>query len=71
MRSKAGKTGTGAQMLDAAQKRAALIEHLVSASSLADELGDGTLGFLIERAIDQARARQVSAITAPKIGHHK
>jgi hypothetical protein len=30
-------------MLDAAQKCAALIEHLVSASSLADELGDGTL----------------------------
>jgi hypothetical protein len=49
-------------MLDAARKRAALIEHLVSASSLADELDDGTLGFLIERAIDEAQARQVDAI---------
>jgi hypothetical protein len=53
-------------MLDAARKRAVLIEHLVSASSLAEELGDGTLGFLIERAIDEAHARQVDGIDLPK-----
>jgi hypothetical protein len=39
----------------------------LSTSSLADELGDGTLGFLIERAIDEARARQIDSIdSAPK-----
>jgi hypothetical protein len=46
-------------MLDAAQKRAALIEHLESARGIASELGDGTTEHLIERAMDQARVDQV------------
>jgi hypothetical protein len=49
-------------MLKAAQKRTALIEHLVSAVGLADELGDSTLGYLIERALDEARSKQMTAI---------
>jgi hypothetical protein len=49
-------------MLKASQKRTALIEHLVSALGLADELGGGTLGYLIERALDEARSQQVTAI---------
>jgi hypothetical protein len=49
-------------VLNTASKRAALIEHLASALGLADELGDSTLGFLIERAVDEARANQVTAI---------
>jgi len=49
-------------MLQAAQKRTALIDHLLSALGLADELGDSTLGYLIERALDEARSQQVSAI---------
>ncbi len=49
-------------MLKAAQKRFALIEHLTSALGLADELGDSALGYLIERALDEARSKQVTAI---------
>jgi hypothetical protein len=49
-------------MLDATQKRTILIEHLANAAGLADELGDAALVYLIERALDEARALQVKAI---------
>lgn len=49
-------------MLNAAQKRTTLIEHLISALGLADELGESELGYLIERALDEARSKQVTAI---------
>jgi hypothetical protein len=35
-----------------------LIRHLEDALALVDELGDGTTGYLIERALDCARAQQ-------------
>jgi hypothetical protein len=40
----------------------ALIEHLQSALGIADELGDASTGYLIERALDEASARQVPSV---------
>ena len=45
-------------MIDSAEKRGHLIGHLEEALALADELRDGQTGFLIERALDEARSRQ-------------
>jgi DNA-binding ferritin-like protein len=45
-------------MTDAAEARGKLIHHLEDALALADELNDGTTGYLIERALDYARAQQ-------------
>jgi ribosome maturation protein Sdo1 len=38
------------------QKRDQMIEHLVAALALADEINDTATGYLIERALDEARA---------------
>jgi hypothetical protein len=43
---------------DEAEKRGQLIRHLEEALALADEMEDGQTGFLIERALDEARSRQ-------------
>jgi len=45
-------------MTDEADKRGQLIRHLEDALALADEIEDGEIGFLIERALDEARSRQ-------------
>jgi DNA-binding ferritin-like protein len=45
-------------MTDGADKRSQLIRHLEDALALADEIEDGQTGYLIERAIDEARSRQ-------------
>jgi hypothetical protein len=45
-------------MIDSAETRGQLIKHLEDAFALADELQDGEIGFLIERALDEARSRQ-------------
>jgi len=45
-------------MTDEAEKRGELIRHLEEALTLADEIEDGQTGFLIERALDEARSRQ-------------
>ncbi len=45
-------------MTDEADKRGQLIRHLENALALADEIEDGETGFLIERALDEARSRQ-------------
>lgn len=34
------------------------IKLLEDAPVLADDLGDGTMGYLVERALDEARSRQ-------------
>jgi hypothetical protein len=44
--------------MDSAQKRGELIKHLEDALAMADDLEDGTTGYLIERALDEARSRQ-------------
>ena len=44
-------------MMDA-EKRGQLIRHLEDALALADEIDDGQTGFLIERALDEARSHQ-------------
>jgi hypothetical protein len=49
-------------MIDPAQKRGELIRHLEDALALADEIQDGQTGFLIERALDEARSRQFRPI---------
>jgi hypothetical protein len=49
-------------MIDSAQKRGNLIKHLEDALALADEIEDGQTGFLIERALDEARSRQFRPI---------
>jgi hypothetical protein len=43
-------------MMDDAEKRGQLIRHLEDALTLADEIRDGHTGYLIERALDEARA---------------
>jgi DNA-binding ferritin-like protein len=53
-------------MLHTAQSRAALIEQLESAMKLAEEIGDATTAYLIERALDEARANQVGAVDFPQ-----
>jgi hypothetical protein len=50
-------------MVDAVQKRLALIEHLRIAICLASELGDQTTEYLLVRALDQARADQVPGMS--------
>jgi hypothetical protein len=49
-------------MIDSAEKRGELIRHLEDALALADEIQDGQTGFLIERALDEARSRQFKPI---------
>jgi hypothetical protein len=49
--------------MDAAEKRGLLIAQLETALVLADEFNDGHTGFLIERALDEARAQQFKPFT--------
>ena len=50
-------------MTNEAEKRGQLIRHLEDAlEALADEIEDGHTGFLIERALDEARSRQFRPI---------
>jgi glutamate mutase epsilon subunit len=44
-------------MMDDDEKRGQLIRHLEDALALADEIQDGHTGYLIERALDEARSR--------------
>jgi hypothetical protein len=53
-------------MMDSAQKRGELIAQLEAALALADELNDGHTGFLIERALDEARAQQFKPVRRPE-----
>jgi DNA-binding ferritin-like protein len=48
----------GERSMDAAERRGELIRKLEDAMALAEELKDDTTAYLIERAIDQARADQ-------------
>ena len=56
-------TGENSPMTNEAEKRGQLIRHLEDAlEALADEIEDGQTGFLIERALDEARSRQFRPI---------
>ena len=46
------------------QMRSKMIEHLEAALAISDETKDGTTCYLIERALDQARADQWPALDA-------
>jgi hypothetical protein len=48
--------------MDSAQKRGELIALLESAQALAEEINDGTTSYLIERALDEARAQQFKPV---------
>jgi hypothetical protein len=50
------------RMTDEAEKRGQLIRHLEDALMRTDEIEDGQIGFLIERALDEARSRQFRPI---------
>jgi hypothetical protein len=50
-------SGAG-KMRDDAEKRGKLIRQLEDALALTEELDDPMTGFLIERALDEARAQQ-------------
>jgi hypothetical protein len=56
------KAQTDTTITDEADKRAQLIRHLEDALALADEIEDGQTGYLIERALDEARSRQFRPI---------
>jgi hypothetical protein len=43
--------------MDLAEKRGEIIKHLEDALSIADDIEDGEVGYLIERALDAARSR--------------
>jgi hypothetical protein len=47
--------GGQSDITDEAEKRGQLICQLEEALTLADEIEDGQTGFLIERALDEAR----------------
>jgi hypothetical protein len=44
-------------MIDPVTKRGELIKHLEDALAITDELEDGLTGYMIERALDEARAQ--------------
>jgi hypothetical protein len=44
-------------MIDPAERRGEIIKHLEEAMAIAEELEDGPTGYLIERALDEARAQ--------------
>jgi hypothetical protein len=47
-------------MIDPADRRGELIKHLEDAMTIADELEDDLTGYMIERALDEARAQYFS-----------
>jgi hypothetical protein len=53
--------------MDTAQKRGELIALLESALALAEEINDGTTSYLVERALDEARAQQFKLLRGVKL----
>jgi hypothetical protein len=51
-------------MTDQAAVRSELIRYLENALAIADEIEDGTIGYLIERALDEARSLQFRPIAS-------
>ncbi len=47
-------------------KRVQMIEHLEAALALSDEIKDSVTGYLIERALDEARAAVVLTLSRDK-----
>jgi hypothetical protein len=45
-------------MIDSAEKRGHIVRHLEEALAAADEVGDRNIGLLVERTLDEVRARQ-------------
>jgi hypothetical protein len=45
------------RMINEAEERGKIIKHLEDALAIAEEIGDGTTGYLIEQALDEARSR--------------
>jgi hypothetical protein len=52
-------------MLDAASRRAEIIDHLEKALTLCDAAGEPIVGYLIERALDEARGAHWTGMPRP------
>jgi hypothetical protein len=65
-RTKATYRTEARDIIYSAEKRGRLIKHLDDALALADEMLDGEIGFLIERALDEARSRQFRPVRDKK-----
>jgi hypothetical protein len=48
--------------MDTIQIRTAIISYLEGALEFADQIGDASTAYLIERALDEARSRQFSGL---------
>ena len=48
--------------MERTQARAAMIAYLEGALEFAEQIKDATTGYLIERALDEARAKQFSSL---------
>jgi mannitol-1-phosphate/altronate dehydrogenase len=57
-------------MVNRARARMAIVAYLEGARQLAEELNDGNVEHLIERALDQARRSQVKATERSAITMH-
>lgn len=53
-------------MPDTAKYRAEIIEYLEKALLLSEQASEPIVGYLIERALDEARASQVKGMPKPK-----
>ena len=51
-------SASGSRKMNAPERRGQLIRMLEDALTIAEDLGDGTTEYLIERALDEARAQQ-------------
>jgi hypothetical protein len=49
--------GGDERMINEAEARGKIIKHLEDALAIAEEIEDGTTGYLIEQALDEARSR--------------
>jgi hypothetical protein len=52
-------------MFDTAKRRTEMIELLVAAIGIANEIGDSVTAYLIESALDEARASAVPGVEKP------
>ena len=63
---KATIQAAGGVMPDTAKYRAEIIEYLEKALLLSEQASEPIVGYLIERALDEARASQVKGMPKPK-----
>jgi hypothetical protein len=55
--------------MDEGQARAAMIAYLEGALQFAEQIKDAKTAYLIERALDEARAKEISSMPPPGERH--